>query len=64
MELTDFTEPARRKKAGAQVITISFPSKIKIQTTGPGAQTLIEVGPDKGTVWQILVRVDMEETDG
>jgi hypothetical protein len=63
MELRDFSEPARQKKAGAEVVTISFPSKIKIQTTGPGEQTLLDIAPPQGKQWQLLVRVDVEETD-
>lgn len=61
MQLIDFTEPARQKKAGAEEITISFPSKIKIQVTGPGATTLLDIDPPQGKQWKLLVRVDVEE---
>ena len=63
MELKDFFEPARAKKAGAEVITITSPSKIKIQITGQGAKTMLDESPPQGKKWQVMVRIDVVETD-
>lgn len=58
MDLTTFVEPTRTRKVGEQEVTIASPAKIKIQTTGPGAATLLDAGPDPGTVWVVLIRVE------
>lgn len=63
MELQEFAEPPRVKKWGEEVITLTPPSKIKIQITGPGAQILLDDAPPTGKVWHVLVRVEASETD-
>ncbi len=63
MELTTFSEPARVRKWGEQVIVgVTSPAKVKVQTTGPGSQTLLEEGPGAGKTWEVLIRVEVKET--
>lgn len=62
MDLTTYTEPERTRKVGEQVLTLTPPSAVKIQTTGPGASTVIEAGPGSGKTWTVLVRVEIKET--
>jgi hypothetical protein len=64
MELVEFIEPARTTKGGEEIVTISSPSSIKIQITGPGAQTILNTTPPAGKVWRIRVCVEVVETDG
>ena len=64
MELQTSTTPERVRKWGEQVIAISPPSKIKIQTTGPGAQVLLDEAPPDGKTWSIFIRVEAAESDG
>jgi len=63
MELQTFSEPARVKKGGEDVVTLTPPSKIKIQITGQGAQTLLDASPPAGKKWRILIRIEAVETD-
>lgn len=62
MELIPYEEPARTRRVGEQEITITPPTNLKIQTTGPGATTLLNEGPSGGKSWTILVRVEIKET--
>ena len=64
MDLQTSTSPKKVRKWGEEVIVISPPSKLKIQTTGPGAQTILEEGPPDGMTWSIFIRVEAAETDG
>jgi hypothetical protein len=63
MELNVFSEPARTKFGGEDIVILTSPSKLKIQVTGPGAQTLLDIAPPQGKQWRILVRVEAIETD-
>jgi len=63
MNLQTSTTPERVRKWGEETVTISPPSKIKIQTTGPGAQTLLDVSPPDGKIWTIFIRVEAAESD-
>jgi len=62
MNLTTFIEPARTRLVGEQEVTLVSPAKLKIQTTGPGAVTLLDAGPDPGQTWTIKVRVETKVT--
>lgn len=62
MELQEFIRPSRVTKGGEQVVVVTPPSKMKIQVTGPGAQTLLDASPPDGKTWRITVRVEAEET--
>ena len=64
MDLQTSTTPERVRKWGEEVIVITPPSKLKIQTTGPGAQVLLEQGPPDGMTWSIFIRVEAAESDG
>ena len=63
MNLQTTTTPERVRKWGEETITIFSPSKIKIQTTGPGAQTLLDEAPPDGKTWTIFIRVEAAESD-
>ena len=63
MDLTSFDQSARVWKQGEQIIAgMTYPAKVKVQTTGPGSQTLLDEGPVEGKTWEILVRVEVRET--
>jgi len=62
MELATFNIPALLRKWGEQEVVLSFPSTLKVQTTGPGADTLLNQGPEAGKTWTVLVRVEVKET--
>ena len=64
MDLQTSTTPERVRKWGEEVVVITPPSKLKIQTTGPGAQVLLEQGPPDGMTWSIFIRVEAAESDG
>ena len=64
MELQISTTPEKVRKWGEEIVVISPPSKIKIQTTGPGAQVLLEEAPPDGKTWSIFIRVEAAESDG
>ena len=55
--------PTRVRKWGEDVVVISPPSKIKIQTTGPGATVILDEAPPEGKTWSIFIRVEAAETD-
>ena len=63
MNLQTSTTPERVRKWGEEVVVITPPSKIKIQTTGPGAQVLLEEAPPTGKTWSIFIRVEAAESD-
>lgn len=63
MELILSTSPEKVRKWGEEVVVISPPSKLKIQITGPDAQSILDEGPDAGKVWSIFIRVEAAETD-
>lgn len=65
MELTTFNEPARVFKQGEQVFSdVVYPTHVKLQMTGPGSGTYLDVGPESGKKWQsVLVRVEIREVD-
>jgi hypothetical protein len=62
MDLTTFAEPARVRKVGDQEVTLNAPDTLRIQTTGPGAATLLNQGPAAGKVWTVTIRVEIKET--
>ena len=64
MDLQTSTTPERVRKWGEEVVIITPPSKIKIQTTGPGAMVLLEEAPPDGKTWSVFIRVEAAETDG
>jgi len=63
MELLDCSEPARARKAGAETLILTRPGKLKIQLTGPGERILFNDNPPSGKKWELLVRIDVLETD-
>lgn len=54
-------QPARRWLQGYQSLTLTTPQQIKIMTTGPDAQILIQDGPPVGKTWTVTLRVDVGE---
>ena len=42
---------------------IEFDSKIRLQFTGPGAETLYFDGPEAGKKWSVLVQLHISESD-
>jgi len=60
MEFVSFEQPARIwKQAEDTIAELGFPSKIRIQITGPGAETVFESGPADGETWSnVLLRVE------
>ena len=54
--------PSDLAKRGAGTIVLSFPSKLKIQTTGPGADILVDSGPDPVKTWTISIAIEIRET--
>jgi len=63
MELTKAVEPEKVRKWAEEIVVISPPSKIKIQTTGPGAQTILDESPPEGMTWSVFIRVEAAETE-
>jgi len=63
MDLTTFNRPAVLWKQGEETFVINNPSKLKVQVTGTDAQTLLEVGPESGKIWTIMVRVEVQESE-
>ena len=64
MQVYDETVNIKRKvNAVENTKEIPFPGKLKIQTTGPGAETLFEVGPTEGHKWNIVLVLDATESD-
>ena len=43
--------------------TLNYDSKLKIQTTGPGADTIFFEGPPEGKKWTVRINVFVKETD-
>jgi len=63
MDITTYIIPARITKGGEDIVILTPPSKLKIQVTAPGAQTLFDMAPPQGKQWRVLVRVDIVETN-
>lgn len=63
MELTTAVTPEKVRKWGEEIVVISPPSKIKIQTTGPGAQTILDESPPEGMTWSVFIRIEAAETE-
>ncbi len=64
MEIYDDNVNVKRKvHAVENVKVIPWPGKLKIQTTGPGAETLFEDGPTEGHKWNIVLVLDARESD-
>jgi len=63
MNLIEYVEPKRVREWGEEVITLTAPTKIKIQVTGPGAQILLDTAPPPGKTWRLMVRVETLEID-
>ena len=64
MTLTTYVEAARTRKGGEETITIPPPMNVKVQTTGTSGLVYLNEGPTAGKVWEVLVRVEVKETDG
>ena len=58
MNLQDFVALARKSKAGQEFVTLTYPAKLKIQITGPGATTILDAGPTSGESWKVLINVE------
>ena len=63
MPLYDEAVNIRRTVGGHESKTLQFPSKLKIQITGPGAETIIEDGPPEGRKWTVLLTLECKESD-
>ena len=63
MDLQTSITLERVRKWGEEVVVITPPSRIKIQTTGPGAQVLLDESPPTGKTWSIFIRVEAAESD-
>ena len=48
---------------GAETRRLSSPSQLKIQFTGPGAETILLAGPPEGKMWDVTVKVFVDETE-
>lgn len=57
MEIIEVTIPERVVAATSGFYSLSFPSKLKVQTTGPGAEVLLDAGPESGKVWDIDINI-------
>ncbi len=62
MVLNTFQEPARTRKVGEEVLILTPPVNLKIQTTGDQGMVLLNEGPTHGKQWTMLVRVEIKET--
>ena len=56
------TVTAHLDKYGSTSMTLTSPAKLKVQTTGPGSETLFESGPESGKTWVVRVNVEIIET--
>jgi len=54
-------QPASTRRWGHETVTLTPPAKCKIQTTGPGASTLLDEGPQAGKKWVVTCSVSIEE---
>ena len=63
MELMTSTHPEKVRKWGEQTITVTPPSKLRIQITGTDAQIILDEAPPAGKVWSVFIRVEAAETD-
>jgi hypothetical protein len=64
MDLTTYNEAARVWKQGEQtVVGVQHGTKLKAHFTGDNPQTLLEEGPGRGKQWEVMVRVEIKETD-
>ena len=61
MDLDLSTQPASTARTGTQALTLTNPSVLKIQTTGPGAVTLLQDGPSPGKTWTVSLYVHIRE---
>ncbi len=48
---------------GDEERTIEFDSKVKIQFTGPGSETLFNDGPAEGKKWRVFIQLHINESD-
>lgn len=48
---------------GADERRIVHPTKLRIQYTGPGEETILQEGPDEGKTWDVTVKVFVQELD-
>ncbi len=65
MEFTAVTEPEIQgdHTKGQAVRTISNPSQIRLQVTGPEEEVLHFQGPPVGKKWTVTLNVFIQETD-
>lgn len=56
-------ENKTRTLEGNEVRTITGSQSLKVQFTGPGAETLIDQGPPAGHSWKIKTVVSITEYD-
>ena len=61
MEIIKVTIPERVVAATSGFYSLSFPTKLKVQKAGPGAEVLLDAGPESGKVWDIDVNVIVKE---
>lgn len=43
--------------------TIEYDSKVKLQFTGPGSETLFNDGPADGKKWKVFIQLHIDESD-
>lgn len=48
---------------GGSEKTLIYDSKLKLQITGPGAETLLFEGPPTGKKWKIVINVYVKELE-
>lgn len=65
MELIPRTAPAMEGDHyyGGSEKTLIYDSKLKLQITGPGAETLLFEGPPAGKKWKIVINVYVKELE-
>ncbi len=61
--LVEMPISARVNKSGWGNCILTNPSAIKIQTTGPGAETLLNIQVPQGKQWKVSIYVEITETD-
>ena len=63
MILDDQITPARVAKLGRDVVVVTAPGHVRIQSTGPGAKVILDDGPATGKQWTATVHMEIVETD-
>jgi|WetSurSiteA1Bulk_404760.scaffolds.fasta_scaffold52847_4 hypothetical protein len=63
MQLTNAAIPACAWKTGQEKIELLPPSNLKIVTTGDVPMVLLNDGPTHGKKWEVMIRLEITETD-